>query len=80
MLAVFVGGYLNGQVMTVEEVERKYGNGKLTPDYSIERAAGGVVPRKELDCQPKVDGYAGPMWDGDKLRYETWEVYDMLSR
>lgn len=29
---------------------------------------------------PKLEGYCGPMWDGDKIRYESWEVYDELSR
>ena len=80
MKAIFVGGQLNGTIMDVEEVKRKYCNGNLSPDYSKDRAQGYCVPRKELDRQPKVDGYCGPMWDCDKLRYETWEVYDMLSR
>lgn len=29
---------------------------------------------------PRLAGYLGPMWDGDKLRYETQEAYDMLSQ
>ena len=29
---------------------------------------------------PRIKGYLGPMWDGDRYRYETPEVYDMLSR
>jgi hypothetical protein len=78
MKAIFVGGKYHRQLMEIEEVE-KISNGTRSHDWSKERAAGGCVPRKELDNQPKVEGYLGPMWDGDKLRYETQEVYDMLS-
>ena len=80
MLAHFVGGRLNGQVLDVEVVKAKYCNGKFTEDLSEVRARGGCVHRAELDNHPKVDGYLSPMWDGGMLRYETPEVYDMLSR
>lgn len=80
MMARFVGGPLNGKFIPVEEVKAKYWNGRLSEDLSEARARGALVHRAELDNQPKVDGYCGPMWDGDCLRYETWEVYDMLSR
>jgi hypothetical protein len=78
MKAIFVGGKYNGQTMNIEDVE-KISNGHRSMDWSKERAMGACVSRKELDNQPLVDGYLGPMWDGDKLRYETQEVYDMLS-
>lgn len=85
----FVGGRYNGMVMQKESVVA-IGNGRLSRDWSPERSAGGWVPRKELDNQPLVDGYLSPMWDGTRedqasgetyavLRYETQEVYDMLS-
>ena len=80
MKAIFVGGKLNGTVTTTEEIKAKYWNGKLTEDLSDVRARGGLVHREELDNQPMVDGYLSPMWDGDGIRYETYEVYDMLSR
>ena len=79
MKAIFVGGKLNGTVTTTEEIKAKYWNGKLTEDLSEVRARGGLVHREELDNQPMVDGYLSPMWDGDGIRYETYEVYDMLS-
>lgn len=55
------------------------------------RKRGGLVRREELDLKPVFKGYCGPMWDGTRrdaltgksvgvLRYETWEVYDTLSR
>lgn len=79
MEAIFVGGKLNGQVMPVEKVIREYCNGHYTEDLSEIRKRGGCVHRKELDNQPMVDGYLSPMWDGGMLRYETQEVYNMLS-
>lgn len=49
-------------------------------NYTEERSHGLCVPREELDDQPEFEGWLGPMWDGGRYRYETWEVYDMLSR
>lgn len=45
----------------------------------------GTHLRKELRGQPKLRGLAGPMFDGRKgdvvvVRYDTWELYDQLSR
>lgn len=80
MVAHFVGGRLHGVVCSVEEVERKYCNGRHTEDLTELRKRGAWVHRAELDNQPLVDGYLSPMWDGDKLRYETQEIYDLLSR
>ena len=36
--------------------------------------------RQELQEQPIFDGLAGPLWDGDRVRYETWDVFERLSR
>lgn len=80
MKAIFVGGRLHGIEMQVDEIYSKgIWNGQVTRSWAEERQRGYCVPRAELDNQPLVDGYIGPMWDGDKLRYETQEVYDMLS-
>lgn len=90
MVYEFVGGRYNGMRMPKEAVAA-IGNGKFTKDWSIDRAKGRMVPREELDSQPFVEGYTAPMWDGIRLdpvtmeqyavlRYETFEVYDMLSR
>lgn len=80
MKAIFVGGKLNGLEMDVEEIVNSgLWNGKLSFDYSEFRQKGACVPRKELDNQPLVDGYLSPMWDGGMIRYETQEVYDILS-
>jgi len=78
MWAEFVGGKYNGWTPRVEDVW-KVADG-VTEDLSEIRKRGGCVHRAELDNQPTVSGYCGPMWDGNHLRYETWEVYEMLSR
>ena len=62
----FVGGKFNGLIFTKEHIEA-IGNGKYSEDLSDERARGCLVHREELDNQPLVDGYIGPMWDG--IRY-----------
>jgi hypothetical protein len=49
-------------------------------DPNTMRDDGTMVQRIELHNQPKFKGLCGPMWDGDKIRYETWEVYEALSR
>ena len=49
------------------------------PDLSKERDLGYHVRREELDNKPKYEDFLGPMWDGGDFRYETQEVYDLLS-
>lgn len=48
-------------------------------DFSELRARGHCVHRAELDNKPRYEGFVGPMWDGGDFRYETQEVYDLLS-
>ena len=83
----FVGGKWDGQVLPRNMVY-DLRNG-LSEDLTEWRNHGAVVHRAELDNQPEFDGYLGPMWDGTikingeeygVLRYETQEVYDLLSR
>jgi hypothetical protein len=35
--------------------------------------------RQVLHGKPKFDGLAGPMWNGDGLRYENWEAHKHLT-
>ena len=76
---IFVGGEYNGLHCTEEYVEQHLCSGDHTMDWSEERAQGGCVPYPVLDNVPEVKGYTD-MWDGDKIRYESWDVYDMMSR
>jgi len=83
LVCEFIGGALAG-IISLEDAEKM--TAERSKDWSGDRAKGRLVPRAELDNRPKFDGYAGPMWDGERaggigvLRYETWDVYDMMSR
>ena len=79
-MAYFVGGIYDGKYMTEWQIEQEYGNGRHSADYSESRKRGGCVPFAVLDNTPCVDGYLEPMWDNGMLRYETQEVYNLLSR
>lgn len=50
-----------------------------TEDQSEIRAKGGFTCNAILDNRPMYEGFIGPMLDGIDFRYETQEVYDMLS-
>ena len=84
----FVGGAFNGEKFSAEDAYRLHGicGSGYSMDWSQEREQGACVPRAELDNELQFKGYVGPMWDGTRgndmyvLRYETQEVYDMLSR
>lgn len=86
----FVGGAFNGEIFSAEDAYRLHGicGSGYSSDWSQERECGACVPRVELDNELQFKGYLGPMWDGTRringekvyvLRYETQEVYDMLS-
>lgn len=79
-MANFVGGVHNGKRMSEAQVELLLCNGKHSADLSRERDAGGCVHHAVLDNCPMVDGYLSPMWDGGELRYESPDVYEVLSR
>lgn len=76
MMAKVCGGALEG-TYNVDDLW-KFADGK-SMDFTEYRNAGACVPRAELDNQPTLPGYLGPMWDGDGLRYETQELYNALS-
>ena len=81
-LYVFYGGQSNGKVLDRKEINKI--SNETTIDFHEERERGLLVHRKELDNQPMVEGYLGPMFDKIDygkiyLRYETQEVYNMLS-
>lgn len=77
----FVGGNLSGQILARKEIEA-IAHGR-TKNLSKERREGKLVHRAELDDQPTVKNYIGPMYngcykDGILLRYETQEVYNQF--
>lgn len=62
---------------TFDEVPHKIVD--YTADLSEIRVKGGCVHRAELDNKPIYEGFLGPMWDGGNYRYDTQEIYDILS-
>lgn len=102
----FVGGAYGGKIFNYQELEARGLINGYSNNWSAERENGRVVPREELDNQPKTNGYLGPMYDGVRyivdgrmkyafecteeekmssrslhvIRYETQEVYNMMSR
>lgn len=49
------------------------------PDAEIVGTLNRKGPRAELQGQPYLKGFAGPMWDGNAVRYENSEANDRLS-
>ena len=80
MKAIFIHENLEAPVeMTIEEAKKVFNQKGISFDYSRWRKNGLIVPREELDNQPIFEGFVGPMWDGDKLRYESYKTYDEMS-
>lgn len=81
----FCGGKYNGQLKERKDVEQFPEYNGVSKNYSKERMQNLVVPREELDEQPVLAGYLGPMYNGTTIyngrkcvviRYETQEIYD----
>lgn len=45
----------------------------------VEPSANPIYADQKMIGYPRLRGFIGPMWDGDRLRYETQKVYDMMS-
>lgn len=74
----FIGGAMPKRFMVRSEVEEiACGH---TPDRSRERLAGRIVPRKELDNQPKVPGFLGPMWDGERYMLDDGRIVHTFEK
>lgn len=83
----FVGGEYAGTYTREEAEKLPIKEPELTDDYSKYNSDNpdAIQPRKELQNQFQFSGYLGPMWGGIEdgkviIRYETPQVYDMLSR
>lgn len=78
---IFFGGNLNGKTFSKRQIKKI--TVSLTEDGTVTRTNGGVTHRKELDNQPIVKGYLGPMYERIDfgiiyLRYETPEYYNLI--
>ena len=76
MDVIVVGGKQAGEYKAGELGKYFELNGTFEPDtYSLER----WFKNSPIVGYPKLMGYVGPMWDGDRIRYETQEVYNAMS-
>ena len=74
----FIGGALPKRFYVRSEVEEMaIGH---TPDRSRERLAGLLVQRKELDKQPRVAGFVGPMWDGERYLLDDGRIVHTFEK
>lgn len=81
MKAIFVNEHFNQPlILPIEEAENIFEVAGYMEDHSDLRERGICTYRKEIDNQPRFKGWVGPMFDGGMLRYETQNVYDMLSQ
>lgn len=84
MPAIFVYQLSDGRMQQfyVEDI-MSFTHPKLEICGYVEQSYSGnldrMIPRIELVGKPKFIGWLGPMWDGGSLRYETQEVYDLMS-
>ena len=74
MSVIIVGGDLQGRYTAQEIVDNfkidGYAKPSINPIYTDSKVIG----------YPKIRGYIGPMWDGDKIRYESQDAYDFFSK
>ena len=78
---VFVGGKYDGMVTTVRAAKLLPAFRGFESDLSEERSHGVCVHHPIFDGAPKFAGYAGPMSGNEDtpLRYESWDMYEMMS-
>lgn len=72
---IVVGGDLEGQY-SKEEFEERFAD-RISGYFEVSQNP--MYRNQKMIGYPKVRGYVGPMWDGGKIRYESPEVYDLLS-
>ena len=79
MKAIFVTltGSIEGNIETMDLSHLKlkgYVKQRFDPTLNC------MIPRKELAGKPIFEGWYGPMWDGDRIRYESPNAYEAFSQ
>ena len=73
MPVVIVGGDLQGHYTAQEIVDNFDVTGFVKPSENA------IYADSEIIGYPHIKDYIGPMWDGDKIRYESQDAYDFFS-
>jgi hypothetical protein len=73
MPVIIVGGEKEGEY-TMQDIINNFEVTSYVKPFESSR-----YKESKIVGYPRIYGYLGPMWDGDKIRYESQEAYDMYS-
>lgn len=73
MPVIIVGGDKQGRYVAQDIIDNFDINGYVEPSQNP------IYTDSQLIGYPKIKGYIGPMWDGEKIRYESQDAYDFFS-
>lgn len=73
-----VNGRMESEIYALKDLAEHFEVTGMTADLSEERKHR-LVRRAELDNRPVLKGFAGPIWDGGRLRYEDEACNRILS-
>lgn len=74
MPVIIVGGDKQGRYTAQDIIDNFDIKGYVEPSQNP------IYTDSQLIGYPKIKGYIGPMWDGEKIRYESQDAYDFFSR
>lgn len=70
-------------LVCLDDRDETYTAGELGDHFEItgyvEPSRNPIYAGQKMIGYPYLKGLIGPMWDGNRLRYETQKVYDLLS-
>ena len=73
MPVIVVGGDLQGKY-TAQEIVDNFETGETKKP-----STNGIYADSKTIGYPQLHGYLGPMWDGDRIRYESPDAYNFFS-
>lgn len=74
MPVIIVGGDKQGRYVAQDIIDNFDIKGYVEPSQNP------IYTDSQLIGYPKIKGYIGPMWDGEKIRYESQDAYDFYSK
>ena len=74
MPVIIVGGDKQGRYTAQDIIDN------FDIDGYVEPSQNPIYTDSQLIGYPKIKGYIGPMWDGEKIRYESQDAYDFYSK
>lgn len=74
MTVIIVGGDKQGRYVAQDIIDNFDIKGY------VETSQNPIYTDSQLIGYPKIKGYIGPMWDGEKIRYESQDGYDFYSK